>query len=322
MKTRLLLLVTCTSFTMSTVAFAQQNDGNLLKNGDFEAAYTTFNHADKLCPEVIEGWDLRKDVDGLDKPIVSGTFNNAGQDEWNTFAFIKDIEDADLSGEGGDLIADDNFQYLRFQRYDWNGWFDSDGIQQTVDVVSGQTYSLSCIYRVNAGGTRDKQDAKRHIRVYEASTNAKGGIVKGALIFEEQIPHETCDWKVFSASDIKTDSETKMIVCLGMDGAGGEGDGKPQNENVYIDYDDVVFQKGGASGITSMDADRISVRKLGLNILVDGIDAGDKVAIYDIAGNLQKSDVAQSDKLIMSVAGQAKGVYIVRVGNVAKKVVL
>ena len=70
-----------------------------------------------------------------------------------------------MSGEGGDLITDDNYQYLRFQRYFWNGWFDSDGIQQTVSVVPGETYSLSCIYRVNAGGTRDKQDAKRHIRM-------------------------------------------------------------------------------------------------------------------------------------------------------------
>ena len=92
-----------------------------MKNGDFEAGYTAFNHSDIMCPEVIEGWDLKRDVDGLDNAIVSGTFNNAGQDEWNTFAFIKDIEDADMSGEGGDLITDDNYQYLRFQRYFWNG---------------------------------------------------------------------------------------------------------------------------------------------------------------------------------------------------------
>ena len=197
MKAKLLLWGTCTLFSMTAV-FAQQKEGNLLKNGDFEAGYTAFNHSDIMCPEVIEGWDLKRDVDGLDNAIVSGTFNNAGQDEWNTFAFIKDIEDADMSGEGGDLITDDNYQYLRFQRYFWNGWFDSDGIQQTVSVVPGETYSLSCIYRVNAGGTRDKQDAKRHIRVYEASTNDKGGTVKGAMIYEQQIPHETCDWKVFS----------------------------------------------------------------------------------------------------------------------------
>lgn len=319
MKTKLLLLGACAFFTVNGYA---QEDGNLLKNGGFEASYETFNHAGFQCPEVIEGWDLKKDGDGLDKPFESGKFNNIGQDEWNTFAFIKEIQDADLQGAGADLIADDNYQYLRVQRYDWNGWFDSDGIQQTVEVVPGQTYSLSCIYRVNAGGTRDKQDAKRHIRVYEASTNAQGGLVKGALIFEEQIPHVTCDWTAFSTSGIKTDSETKMIVCLGLNGAGGDGDGKPQNENVYIDYDEVVFQKGGASGLTSMDASKISVRKLGLNILIDGSVAGDKVAVYDVAGNLQKSDVAQSDKLIIPVAGLVKGVYIVKVGNVTKKVVL
>ena len=65
-----------------------------------------------------------------------------------------------------------------------------------------------------------------------------------------------------------------MIICLGMDGAGGEGDGKPQNENVYIDYDDVVFQKGTASGIASMNANNVSVRKLGVNILVGGVSGG------------------------------------------------
>lgn len=113
-----------------------------------------------------------------------------------------------------------------------------------------------------------------------------------------------------------------MIICLGMDGAGGEGDGKPQNENVYIDYDDVVFQKGTASGIASMNANSMSVRKLGVNILVGGVSAGDQVTVYDIAGNLQKSDVAQSDKMMIPMAGQAKGVYIVKVGNVTKKVVL
>ena len=114
MKAKLLLWGTCTLFSMTAV-FAQQKEGNLLKNGDFEAGYTAFNHSDIMCPEVIEGWDLKRDVDGLDNAIVSGTFNNAGQDEWNTFAFIKDIEDADMSGEGGDLITDDNYQYLRFQ---------------------------------------------------------------------------------------------------------------------------------------------------------------------------------------------------------------
>ena len=46
------------------------------------------------------------------------------------------------------------------------------------------------------------------------------------------------------------------------------------------------------------------------------------MTVYDIAGNLQKSDVAQSDKMMIPMAGQAKGVYIVKVGNVTKKVVL
>ena len=59
MKAKLLLWGTCTLFSMTAV-FAQQKEGNLLKNGDFEAGYTAFNHSDIMCPEVIKDGILRE----------------------------------------------------------------------------------------------------------------------------------------------------------------------------------------------------------------------------------------------------------------------
>ena len=99
---------------------------NLLKNGDFEGEFELT--ADKERAEAVEGWD-----------IVIG-------DRWNSEQKVQKL------GLDNQLDIDNHVFWIR--PYKWRaGW--SDGIlEQVVDVVPGEKYSLSALAK---GGTSKKQ---------------------------------------------------------------------------------------------------------------------------------------------------------------------
>ncbi len=317
------LLVGVAVVAMACPAFADDAT-NLVQNGNFEEEVTLFEHDYTTnAVEMIPGWNRKKNTDGTDAAYSAEDFNNDGFDKWNAYGAIIQITDDDLDpAKGGDLITDDNMQYFRMQRYQWNGWFDSNGLKQTVDVTPGKEYSLECLYRVNKGGTRGTDEASkdtplRYIRVYETAD----GFNLGALVFEESIAHETTGWIAYKTSGIKTDSETQLIICIGLNGAGGEGDGKSANENVWIDFDDVKFYEG-LGGVNDLAADsNVAVHRMNGSILVVGAKAGELVEVFDLSGKKVAEGVTTGNDTYVG-GNYAKGLYLVKVGNVAKKIVL
>lgn len=103
-----------------------KHSDNLLKNGDFEGEYEL--SADKERVDAVEGWD-----------IVVG-------DRWNSEQKVQKL------GLDNTLDIDNHVFWIR--PYKWRaGW--SDGIlEQVVDVVPGETYTLTALAK---GGVSKKQ---------------------------------------------------------------------------------------------------------------------------------------------------------------------
>ena len=324
MKAKFLLLGAAVAMLGGT-AVAQDN---LLENGDFEAETITMDSWDDgvtYVAEYIPGWDRKTNADGTVADYVEGDVNNAGMDRWNAVGLIMPITDADVdeTNDPDYLMPMESWQYFRMRRYNWNGWFDSNGLQQTVEVTPGETYTLSGIYRVpSTGGTRDKQPAQRYARVYEGSTS---GVLLAELKItplEDGSEGESQPWTAFSLSGLKTDSETALVVCVGLNGAGGEGDGLPANEDVRVDFDELVLAAGSGSGVEDAVADNMQIFTNGDLLQVSGAQAGTPVRIYDITGKLVYQTVAGAETLTIDLGAYGKGVYVANVGGQSKKFIL
>ncbi len=333
MKARFLLLGAAVAM-MAGTAFAQEN---LLENGDFEETVTTMDSWDDGVTNVAEyipGWDRKLQSDGTEAEYVANDINNAGFDRWQAIPRIMPVTDADVdeTNDPNLVMPGSSWQYFRMQRYMWNGWSDTKGLQQTVDVVPGETYTFSGIFRVpSTGGTRDKQPAVRYIRVYEGAVLSGNGMTGGLLLAEKQITPledgtegEMQPWTEFELTGLVTNSETQMVVAIGLNSAGGQGDGMPANENVRVDFDELVFAAGGGDGdgVEGVATDNMQIFTMGNILQVNGAQAGTPVNIYDIAGKLVYSTVAGAETLTIDLGNYGKGVYIANVGGQSKKFIL
>jgi len=100
---------------------------NLVTNGDFEdVSGVTFNHENgQPAAESLPGWDI----------------------VWNPWNVYMKIEEQTTDGN---LIKEDNHQYISLNRYYWDGWGDGS-IKQAVSVVPGHKYAFSYLYRFSYG---------------------------------------------------------------------------------------------------------------------------------------------------------------------------
>lgn len=324
MKAKFLLLGAAVAM-MAGTAYAQDN---LLENGDFEAEAVTIDSWDDgvtYVAEYIPGWDRKTNSDGSEAEYKTGDVNNAGMDRWNAVGLIMPVGDADVDETNDpDLVMPgDSWQYFRMRRYNWNGWFDSNGLQQTVEVTPGQTYTLSGIFRVpSTGGTRDKAPANRFIRVFEGSTSGVALLDHDITPLPDGTEGEAQPWTKFEFPGLKTDSETTLVICVGLNGAGGEGDGMPANEDVRVDFDEISLVAGDGGSVEGVATDNMQVFTMGDILQVNGAQAGTPVAIYDIAGKLVYSTVAGAETLTIDLGNYGKGVYIANVGGQSKKFIL
>lgn len=323
MKAKLLLLG-ATVAMMAGTASAQEN---LLVNGDFEETTVTIDSWDDGVTNVAEyipGWDRKTNSDGSLADYKESDVNNAGMDRWNAVGLIMPVTDADVDETNDpDLVMPgSSWQYFRMRRYNWNGWFDSNGLQQTITVTPGVTYTFSGIFRVpSTGGTRDKQPANRFIRVYEGSTSGVALVNQNITPLPDGTEGEAQPWTAFSY-DFVTNSDTQVVVCVGLNGAGGEGDGMPANEDVRVDFDELVVAPAGGGGVESVATDNMQIFAMGDILQVNGAQAGTPVNIYDIAGKLIYSTVAGAETLTIDLGNYGKGVYIANVGGQSKKFIL
>lgn len=157
---------------------------NLLKNGDFEGEYNL--SADRERAEQVEGWD-----------VVIG-------DRWNSEQNIKAL------GLDNTLDVDNHVFWIR--PYKWRaGW--SDGIlEQVVDVVPGETYTLEALAK---GGTSAKQGKNTgKLRICEVQDRSKNA--------ETVIASE--EWEMYSV-DYAVPEDCHQIavqITVGRDKWGGD----------------------------------------------------------------------------------------------------
>lgn len=117
---------------------------NLLKNGDFEMGYTCIPN--ETIVKRMDGWD-----------IVIG-------DRWNSEQFIDNQE---MSAD----IDNDN-HIFRIRPYKWGGGHWSDGsIEQVVDVVPGETYTLEVLAHGGASAKQGRNTGKILIREVQNTAN-------------------------------------------------------------------------------------------------------------------------------------------------------
>ena len=155
---------------------------NLLKNGDFEGEFDL--SADKERAEGVEGWD-----------IVIG-------DRWNSEQKVQKL------GLDNQLDVDNHVFWVR--PYKWRaGW--SDGIlEQVVDVVPGETYTLTALLK---GGTSAKQGKNfGQLQIHEVQDRSKS--VTTPIVSNE--------WEEYSL-DYTPSKDCKQIAVQITNGRGGWG---------------------------------------------------------------------------------------------------
>ena len=153
---------------------------NLLKNGDFEGEFDL--SADKERAEEVEGWD-----------IVIG-------DRWNSEQKVQKLE---LDNQ---LDVDNQVFWIR--PYKWRaGW--SDGIlEQIVDIVPGETYTLTALLK---GGTSAKQNKNLgQLQIREVQDRSKSATT----------PIVSNEWEEYSL-DYTPSKECKQIAIQITNGRGG-----------------------------------------------------------------------------------------------------
>lgn len=119
---------------------------NLLKNADFEGEY---NYREDGLLNQVQGWI----VDPIDR--YNCTYDVVPFEIDNTF--------------------DHNNHVMKLQRYNWNDGWGSGTVSQIVDVVPGETYSLSFL----AQGGMDKKSGTNmsSVKIQEVQNSSKGNSV-------------------------------------------------------------------------------------------------------------------------------------------------
>lgn len=297
---------------------------NLIVNGDFENTQNLilFEHNESAkCIEVLPGWDMKSAYESPD-------FGNEGLNRWNVYAEVRYFDDYTTDPTvlyDEDLISDDNFQFVRLKRYEWNGWT-TGSIQQTLTVKPGASYSFSFLYSYRADGeirtnaSEWAPEIERYVQVYE---NEVGGVpLYTDTIFQGTARYE--NWKVYTATVTIPNSTNTVVVLFGMNNYGGDdaSGGKGTNVNVFFDLDDVSLTEQ-VSALNDASNKQIKVLKNDeAHLQIIGGKYGDKITVYSAEGRLMNSAIADNSDYAISVDGYPQGIYVVRVNDASFKVVL
>ena len=330
MKTKFLLFA---AFLGCASLMAQSEKSELMLNGGFEDTdYTPFYWGEEDTqpkPQIVLGWDLQ--TTNQDSLAMMTEFKNAGMDRWNVYCrYVKHDDVASGAEEGAtinSLITDDNYQFMRLQRQEWNGWH-TTGLQSTHEVAAGTDYDFSCIY---AGMTVERRkngdgwegEVIRRIRIYEEEVSDENVVMESIIEDASSIP-----WSEYKDVAKASQAATKFIVRMELNGH-GEDDSKGGTgmNKVWFDFDDVsligVNLNPGGDGVEEYDPTAaISVYKLGNEVVIANAPLNSEVNLYTVAGNLLKSAAVDSEEYNLDVNGYQAGVYVVQVAGKSFKIVL
>ena len=304
MKTKTLLLALACAGTLS----AQ----NVLLNPGFNEPFTafTYNGQEWSCPEFIEGWDMTDEYAAGN--YSTGNFNNVGLSQWNIRAEILNSEEYEE-----DWITEDEVQYLRLQRFEQNGWYDG-GLYQTINMTPGVPYTLSFYYRVSPG-TIDGDwvsPLQPNIRILEWTSDRKGAVVWQSDVLESP---DAFTWTKFEETiTLDASSSGQYHFYIYFNNSDTYEQSYDVNNGVYAEYDQFYLAPQG-SGIKGNEIVPFDLLKTGEGVEVCGIESGAEIAMYDMTGVQVYSAVADGASHLIPAVGQ--GVYVVKVGKAAQKIV-
>ncbi len=170
-------------------------DENLLVNSDFDGAWDVSYVEDggqKAYVSSIEGWDIY--------PI----------EPWNTRQYITKWEVSEQDG------YDKANNALRLHRYGWNKGFSDGMVSQAVNVVGGNSYSLSFLA---AGGTH-KGEKYGYVRIEEVNAPERG--------VQQTINSEAARTYNMSYTPTAQCSQLRVVIGLKSPGAIGSWGSVPE----------------------------------------------------------------------------------------------
>lgn len=268
---------------------AQQN---LLFNGDFEATVKTFSYETVYgCPVQVPGWDT--------VAVKNEFFNNVGLDRYNIRATMGTFLPATTGGS----------QYLRIQRYEWDGWSDG-GIQQTIPIEPSTTYTLSFLYRLSIiTGSTTTPLVPAWYRVYQDSTITV--LSKALYNYNIDIVKDSANWFTITKNFTTSASAKNIRVNLGI--TGGKLYSWGGSIGFYGDFDNVKLVKVGSVGLMQMpERENIKSYIDGDKVYLSGLSMGE-VAVFDLSGRKISSVIVNRTSMEMILPG--KGFYIIRNDN-------
>lgn len=268
---------------------AQQN---LLTNGDFEATVKTFSYETVFgCPVLVPGWDT--------VAVKNEFFNNVGLDRYNIRATMGTFLPAATGGS----------QYLRIQRYEWDGWSDG-GIQQTIPVEPSATYTLSFLYRLSiVTGSTTTPLVPAWYRVYQDSTVSL--LSKALYNYNIDNIKDSANW--FTITKNFTTSATAKNIRVNLGVTGGKLYSWGGSIGFYGDFDNVKLVKVGSVGFQQLSEKGTIMSFVDQDkVYLSGLSPGE-VAVFDLTGKKISSVIVNRTSVEMILPG--KGFYIIQNGN-------
>lgn len=296
------------------VSFAQDN---LIQGGDFEdPSIQTFSYENHTCPTYVPGWDFApgKNIDNLDPT----TLNNANVNQWNVRLEML-YEEAP---------EDNNYQHIRVQRYEWNGWWDNEGLTQTVKIEPQQTYTLSFDCRINPGATTDAgfteadgfaTEETPTFLIYRIKDIPDSIVTLKAMdITQWDKANINNNWerKVFTYQTPNNVDSLTILLAI----RGGKVFSWGGNINMWMDIDNVSFVKGAPNALKNTESSDIKVAVNKNLISLRDLTGQNNISIFTVSGQLIKSIQTTSETVNIPVL--SKGVYIVHVGTKSIKVIV
>lgn len=295
---------------------------NLVNGGDFEdPSIETFTYEGHTCPVYLPGWDLKSGttIDNLNYD----DFNNENLNKWSVRGEMLYEESPE----------DDNYQHLRIQRYEWMqdaGWIDYFGIQQTIAVEAGKTYTLKFDYRVNPPQDTTTNSGFQEADGFATDTVPAFFIFRIAEFPDSIIPlvareHQNWDktdinnnWDKFEMEyTVPNNVESLTLFFAVKSGKIYDWGG---NINMWMDIDNVSFGDRSNSSVHEPNAPNIKTYSNKGNIIVTGLETDNVINIYNVSGQLLNS-VHTSDKTV-EIPMSLKGFYILKIGNQTAKVLV
>lgn len=293
---KILLGAAFASMAMGAVAAGVEMPANLIKNGFFE----------EQLDEIVRGYegdgdcilDTKDDVPTIGVPQWSM--------KWNPWCVRIDIRENEADFE---KVFEGNNNLLHIFRFNDNGW-DDGGVTQVVKGLEiGKKYTLGAIMAYNQGTLAGSWDSAEHGYIV-TPCDAEGNDIAGDPILRDDYFPVTDAWEDLAAEFTATTSAVKVkfyIVNHTYEGNHSEDQWMDVDDVVLMPTDDYNFFKENREDIQAWQNEQGA----GVDNVAADLNASEISAVY----NLQGVEVAKTTEGL-------KGLYIVRTGKGAKKVIL